>query len=108
VAHDTLLGKQNVKPDECRDDVTDEGKIKGGIVTDDEGHDEVERKGKGRKERGRHANIETSVHNVHPFAVASPSPGLRDAECVVWQSSEMLDRMGKIYRPRALVGSRRK
>lgn len=67
----TFLRKQNVKPDESRDDMTDERKIKGGIVTDDEGHNKVERKREGRKESGRHADIEESVHNVHPFEVAS-------------------------------------
>ncbi|MBB4167504.1 hypothetical protein FHX09_001335 [Rhizobium sp. BK538] len=49
--------------------MTDEGKIEGGIVTDYEGHNEVKRKGKSRKESGQHTNIEKPVHSGHPFEV---------------------------------------
>ncbi|MEY9200295.1 hypothetical protein ABIA16_005474 [Sinorhizobium fredii] len=42
--------------------MADKGKIKGGVVTDDEWHDEIERKSKGREECGENADVESLVH----------------------------------------------
>ncbi|MCY1235150.1 hypothetical protein D9M72_477560 [compost metagenome] len=57
------IRKQNTEADQSRDHMTDKSKIKGGVVADDERHNEVERKGEGREECGKNAYVETLVHS---------------------------------------------
>ncbi|WP_223217127.1 hypothetical protein [Rhizobium cauense] len=47
--------------------MANKGKIEGGKLTDDDGDNEVQRKGKGRKESSEHTNVKVPVHHGHPF-----------------------------------------
>jgi len=53
---------QNANADQRRDDLADKRKVKGGTSADDEGNDEVEREGEGRKECRKYADCKLPVH----------------------------------------------